>query len=168
MTTPRATPALRRAYASAPGGVDIWPTLTLTHALWSAPQYLTNAPNAFTATLETSETVTFLAFPFAVVLPTVDGTGSQDLQVTISNADQTVADLIQQAHADPTQRIQAVYREFLASAVDAPQSPPLRLEFDLIQIGEDAITGTAGRSDILNRRFPGTHYDVQHFPGLDR
>ena len=163
---------LARVWASAPAGVDLWPTLTLEHALWPAPYYLTSAPVAFTATLETpgNPTVTFTPFPFSVVLPTVDGAGQQDLQVTLTNADQEIADAVQAAHVDPTQRITATYRLYLSSlgSSQTPQAPPLRLAFDTIQISEEAVTGVAGRSDVLNRRFPGVWYDIQHFPGLDR
>lgn len=170
MPTLGTTTDLRTAYASAPAGVDIWPTLELAHPLWGAPYYLTSAPAPFTATLESGPTVTFQPFPFAVVLPAVDGAGQQDLHVTLTNADQAIADAVQLAHRDPTQRITAVYREFLSSgnAAQSPQSAPLHLAFASIQITEDAVTGIAGRSDVLNRKFPALWYDVAMFPGLDR
>jgi hypothetical protein len=170
MPTTSTTSALATARASAPAGVDIWQTLELDHPLWAASYYLTNAPAAFTVTLETGVTATFTPFPFSIKLPTVDGAGQQDLQVSLTNADQAIADAVQIAHADPTQRITAVYREYLSSlgTTQQPQSAPLRLAFDSIQITEDAVTGVAGRSDVLNRRFPGLWYDVAHFPGLDR
>jgi hypothetical protein len=77
---------------------------------------------------------------------------------------------VQRAHADPTERITATYRLYLSSlgTTQTPQAPPLRLAFDTIQITEEAVAGVAGRSDVLNRRFPGVWYDVAHFPGLDR
>jgi len=163
---------LARARASAPAGVDIWETLTLEHPAWDAPYYLTNAAQPFSATLEGTPAaiVTFLPFPFAIVLPTVDGAGQQDLQVTITNADPLIADAVQRAHADPTQRITATYRIFLSTlgSTQTPQSAPLRLSFDMIQITEEAVTGIAGRSDVLNRRFPGRWYNITDFPGLDR
>lgn len=161
---------LARVWASAPAGVDLWPTLTLEHPLWTAPYYLTSAPAPFTAQLETGASVTYTPFPFSVILPTVDGAGQQDLQVTLTNADPLIADAVQRAHADPTQRITATYRLYLSSlgVTQPPQAPPLRLAFDVIQITEEAVTGVAGRSDVLNRRFPGVWYDIAHFPGLDR
>jgi Domain of unknown function (DUF1833) len=170
------SPDLKRAYASAPAGVDLWPTLTLEHPAWvtsgHGPYYLTSAPVAFTARLETTgnPTVTFQPFPFALVLPAVDGAGQQDLQVTLTNADPTITQAVQLAHADPTQRIVATYRVFLSTlgATQTPQGPPLRLAFDSIQVTEEAVAGIAGRSDVLNRRFPGLWYDVALFPGLDR
>jgi hypothetical protein len=163
------TPELARAWASAPRGVEIWQTLELAHPLFGV-FFLTNAPTPFTVTLETGQLATFQPFPFALVLPTIDGAGQQDLSVTLTNADQAVADAVQLAHADPTTRIVATYRVFLSSLGSAqpPQAPPLRLEFDSVQITEEAVSGVAGRSDTLNRRFPGTWYDVVHFPGLDR
>lgn len=163
---------LARAYASAPAGVDLVATLTLEHANWATPYYLTSRPTPFTAKLETAgtPTVTFTPFPFSLVLPTVDGGGQQDLKVTLTNADPTIAQAVQLAHADPTQRITATYRVYLSSldATQTPQSPPLKLAFDGVQITEEAVSGTAGRSDVLNRRFPGFTYDVLRFPGLDR
>lgn len=162
------TPQLRTARASAPARKDILRTLELSHPLWPAPFYLTNWSQPFTATLETGATVTYQPFPFAVQLPTVDGAGQQNMNVSLTNADQQIADAVRLAHADPTSRIACVYREFLSDEVGAPQSAPLRLSFESIQITEEAVTGIAGRSDVLNRRFPGVWYDVQHFPGLDR
>jgi hypothetical protein len=165
------TAELERVHASAPAGVDLWETLTLEHSKFAAPYYLTSAPVAFTVRLEGSgATVTFTPFPFALVLPTVDGAGQQDLRVTLTNADPQLADAVQRAHADPTERIVATYRVYLSSLDTAqqPQSPPLRLAFDAIQITEDAVSGIAGRSDVLNRRFPSVPYDLLMFPGLDR
>jgi len=163
-----ATAALLVARASAPVGETIIPTLELSHPLWAAPYYLTSWSQAFTALLETGATVIFTPFPFAVILPTIDGAGQQDMQITLTNADQTIADAVRLAHQDPSTSIEAVYREFLGTAMDAPQSAPIRLVFDSIQITEEAVSGVAGRSDVLNRRFPGVWYDVQRFPGLDR
>lgn len=163
-----ATDALKTARASAPAGQRIIETLELWHPVWPARVYLTTWPSPFDANIETAETVTFTPFPFAVILPTVDGAGQQDMRVTLTNADQQVADLVRLAHTDPTRRIECIYREFLNTALDAPQSAPLRLTFDTITIGDESVTGTAGRSDVLNRRFPGIWYDVVRFPGLDR
>lgn len=163
-----ATAALLTARASAPPGESIIQTLELRHPLWPTPYYLTTWPHAFTAALEDGATATFVPFPFALVLPAIDGAGQQDMQVTITNADQSVADAVRAAHADPSTNIEAVYREFLGTDTGAPQSPPVRLRFDSIQITDEAVAGVAGRSDVLNRRFPGAHYDVQSWPGLDR
>jgi hypothetical protein len=163
-----ASAELRTAYASAPAGVDILATLELSHSRWAAPYYLTSYPTPFVATLDTELTVTFTPFPFALVLPTVDGAGRQDLQVTLTNADPLVRRAVIAAHADPKARIVCVYREFLTSEGTAQQSAPLRLTFDQIQITAEAVTGIANRSDVLNRRFPGLWYDTALFPGLDR
>ena len=163
-----ATTALLTARASAPTGESIIETLELRHPLWAAPYYITTWPQPFVAQLEDGATATFKTFPFAVALPAVDGAGQQDMQITITNADQEIADAVRLAHRDPTTNIEAVYREFLGSDLGAPQSAPVRLVFDAIQVTEEAVSGVAGRSDVLNRRFPGVWYDVQHFPGLDR
>jgi hypothetical protein len=161
---------LARARASAPAGVDLWETLTLEHPLWDAPYYLTNSTEAFTARDEDGATITYTPFPFSVVLPTVDGAGQQDMAVTLTNADQEIADAVQRAHADPTARITATYRLYLSTlgATQTPQAAPLRLAFDAITITDEAVSGIAGRSDVLNRRFPGRWYDTVFFPGLDR
>jgi hypothetical protein len=170
MATLQTTPALKRAYASAPGGADIWPTLELSHSAFAQTYYLTSASQAFSAQLESGVTVTFQPFPFAITLPAVDGAGQQDLTVSLTNADPFIMREVQAAHVKPTERIVAVYREFLATVDGSagPQSAPLRLSFATLQITEDAVTGIAGRSDTLNRRFPGVWYDIAHFPGLDR
>lgn len=161
---------LRTARASAVAGWSIIQTLELNHPNWGAPYYLSSWSENFTTTIETGATVTFTPFPFAVVLPKLDGAGQQDMQVTIANADadQTIAAALRQAIADPTQRITCTYREFLSNDLGAPQSPPIVLSFDSIALTDAGATGTANRSDVLNRRFPGQHYDVYLFPGLDR
>src|SRR5262245_52648963 len=161
---------LARAWASAPAGVQLWPTLTLTHPLWDAPYFLTSAAEAFTARTEDGQAITYTPFPFSVILPLVDGAGHQDLQVTLTNADPEIAAAVQRAHVDPTQRIECTYRLYLSTlgTEQTPQAPPLRLSFDVIQRTEEAVTGVAGRSDVLNRRFPARWYDIAHFPGLDR
>ena len=163
-----ATTALLENRASAPSGQGILRTLELWHPPWSQRYYLTDWPEPFDATLEVGGTVTFENYPFALVLPTVDGAGQQNMQVSLTNADPLIADLVRAAHADPAHRIECTYREFLTDQLDAPQSAPLKLSFDMIQVGDEAVTGVAGRSDVLNRRFPGVWYDTQHFPGLDR
>ena len=163
-----ATPALLEARASAPTGESIIETLELRNPLWASPYYITTWPRAFEADLEDGTHPTFTPFPFSVTLPSVDGAGQQDMQITITNADQVIADAVRLAHQDPSTTIEAVYREFLGSDLGAPQSAPVRLTFNAIQITEEAVSGVAGRSDVLNRRFPGIWYDVQHFPGLDR
>ena len=163
-----ATTALLEARASAPSGESIIETLELSHPLWETSYYITSWPRAFDADLEDGTSATFRSFPFAVTLPAIDGAGQQDMQITITNADQTIADAVRAAHQDPSTNIEAVYREFLGSDLGAPQSAPVRLVFDSIQITEDTVSGVAGRSDVLNRRFPGIWYEVQHFPGLDR
>jgi Domain of unknown function (DUF1833) len=160
---------LARVWASAPAGVDLWPTLTLSHPL-IGDYYLTSAPTAFTARTESGATITYRPYPFALVLPTLDGAGQQDLRVTLTNADQEVSDAVTRAHADPTTRITATYRLYLSTlgVSQTPQAPPLKLSFDAITITDEAVSGVAGRSDTLNRRFPGRWYDVTSFPGLDR
>src|SRR6185369_5774591 len=114
MPSTGATTALQQARASAPAGVDLWPTLTLAHPSWATPYYLTNAPVAFTAKDENGVAITYQPFPFTVILPTVDGTGNQDLKISLTNADPLVADAVQLAHATPTQRITATYRLYLS------------------------------------------------------
>jgi hypothetical protein len=161
---------LATAWASAPAGVDLWPTLTLSHSLFPTTYYLTSAPVAFTALDENNNPITYTPFPFSVVLPMVDGAGQQDLQLTLTNADQQIADAVQAAHAKPTERIVAIYRLYLSTlgSSQTPQAAPLTLSFEAITITEEAVSGVAGRSDVLNRRFPGVWYDVTSFPGLDR
>lgn len=164
------TPDLARVYASAPSERRYVWTLELWHPLFPRRFYITNdgQPWQFLLT-PTGPLVPFVPVPFAIVLPTRDGKGQQDMQIQIDNVGREAMDAIEAASFDPTTSITVTMRAYLDIAGSAPQDwPPKVLALQSVTVDAGAITGTATRADTLNRPFPSVVYRVDLFPGLNR
>lgn len=159
---------LQRIYASAPAGETLLETLELAHPLFARTFYVTNAPEPFTATLETGATVDFETLPFAARQPTSDGQGNQDLGLVIDNVDREILEQLELAIANPRERIAVTYRCFASGDLSAPGSDPIALSISEVSAGLTTVDATAGRADVLNRKFPAVLYEIGQFPGLDR
>lgn len=159
---------LQRIYASAPAGEMPLETLQLAHPLFSQSWFITNHSAGFSATLETGETVDFIALPFAARQPNSDGSGNQDMGLVIDNVDREIIEELERAIADPSQRIAVTYRAFASGDLSAPGSEPISLSITEISAGLTTVEATAGRADVLNRKFPAVLYEIGQFPGLDR
>jgi hypothetical protein len=126
---------------------------------------------ALTATLEDGSSVPFEVFPFQVRLPNSDAQGGQELEIVLQNVGQELVTELESAAMKPDERIAVVYRVYLESKKDAPQNLPLRLSFTSLTMTDQAVSGTAGRSDVLNQPFPLRTYAPSgefSFPGLAR
>jgi hypothetical protein len=162
------SPEMQRIYASAPAGETVLETLELAHPLFARTHYITNGPLPFTATLETGATVDFLTLPFSAKQPNSDAGGNQDLALVIDNVDREIIEELERASVDPTTRIAVTYRAYASSDLSAPGSTPIVLSISDVSAALTTVQATAGRTDVLNRRFPAVLYEVQQFPGLDR
>ena len=162
------SPELQRIYGSAPEGEQIFETLELRHPRFSQAHYITNAPLSFEATLETGQLIAFTPLPFSAKLPGASSGGNQDLVLVIDNVDREIIDELENASADPTQRISVIYRAFASRDLSAPGSDPIALSVADISATASRVEATASRTDVLNRRFPSQLYETTFFPGLDR
>ena len=163
------TQALKEIYASAPAQQRYIETLTFSHSLFPQTYYLTNDNVPWMFTLETNVITTFSPVPFEIVLPTLSGDGTQDLNLTIANIGRDLVDPLEAANALPTEAVKCTYRVFLDQHLCYPQnSPALTLIITGIQVTKDSVTATATRSDVLNRAFPYNFYKTDQFPGLRR
>jgi hypothetical protein len=163
------TPALQRAYVSAPVDEHIIATLELSHSAFTPNKfYLNDSPTAITATIEGGSTVTFTPFPFQFKLPVSDNQGAQELLITLANAGQDLVTQIEAASRKPQERIDIVLRIYLSSDLTAPQALPLRLTVDNLSMNDQAIVATANRADVLNFPFPSIGFTPEAFPGLKR
>lgn len=160
--------ALQRIYASAPIGAAVWETLELRHPLFSQSWFVTNTALPFTATLETGAVVNFQTLPFAAKLPGSNANGRQDLALVLDNVDRELIDELERAGADPTTRISIIYRAFASDDLSAPGSDPIALSISEVSAGLTTVEATAGRTDVLNKKFPAVLYTIAQFPGLDR
>ena len=159
---------LARIYASAPTDDSYIETIELAHPLFSQTWYLTTEPYAFAGSLEDGTAVSFEPFPFSVQLPGQSGQGQQDLVLAVDNVDRSILDELERANADPTQLITATYRVFTRSDPAAPALVLPALAIADVAATATQISGTASRTDVLNRPFPASIYTVEQFPGLDR
>jgi len=162
------SPALQRIYASAPAGATVWETLEIYHPLFLQRHFVTNTPLAFTARLETGDLVTFETLPFAARQPGSNGSGQQDLALVLDNVDRELIEELERASLDPTTRIEVTYRAYASDDLEAPGSEPIALSISEVSAGLAQVEATAGRTDVLNKKFPAVLYTVAQFPGLDR
>lgn len=161
--------ALREVYASAPATSRYIDTLAFSHSLFDKTYYLTSDNQPWPFLLETGQLVTFAPMPFRIVLPSNDGRGQQDLNLTLANIGQDLVAPLEAAIAKPSEPVKCVYRVYLDQASTPPQnSPPLTLIITGVSMTRDAVSATATRNDVLNRAFPFTFYRFDSFPGLRR
>ena len=161
--------ALRRIYASGDPDRRYVETLQITHPAMTKAYYLTNDMQPWDFELEDGSVQTFDQMPFQIVLPKHDGEGRQDMNVTIGGVDQTIIEELELANEQPNDPLVITYRVYLDVANSQPQNdPPLTLTITQVSASMLSITGTAGRADILNRRFPKRVYTITEFPGLRR
>jgi len=160
--------ALREIYASAPTTQRFIETLALSHSLFSQVYYITSDNQNWTFLLETGATVTFVAMPFKIVLPTSDGKGNQDLGLTLANIGRELIDPLELAQAKPSEPVKCVRRVYLDTPSTTPADSPLTLLISAANVTKEAVSATATRMDVLNRAFPFNFYRADLYPGLRR
>ena len=162
--------ALQEVYASNPTDKRYIETLEVYHPLFRQRWYLTNdVDQEWDFSLEDGTVVTFQRVPFQIVLPRQDGEGRQDLQITVDDVTHELFTEVETASADPHKPITLTFRPYLNVTGSMPQmDPPLTLTISNISFSRGTVTAIAMRADVLNKRFPGTIYRVDTFPGLHR
>lgn len=158
--------AIKEAYASAPSDVIVYHTLEINHPSFTQPIYVVRDWTDLTATLETSEEVTFIRYAFDLTKPEVSATGVPQCQVTIDNVSREILANIQLA-LQSIDKITMTYREYISTDLSGPQNdPPLTMTVLSIKADVFRITATAGFGDMVNKRFPSQEYTAERFPGL--
>lgn len=99
MPDPTLAEALKEAYAAAPADTVIYHTITLDHSTFATPLYLVRDRTDLSATLETGEAVTFVAYAFDFKRPEVSVGGVPQLVVEIDNVSQAILAAVQAASA---------------------------------------------------------------------
>jgi len=169
VASPQYLPPAQRVLASAPDGqMPLW-GITLEHSEFVETHWLINRPTPMALTLEDDTVQTYDPSYFELTLPTMDGEGQQDAKLSLQNVDRILVEELEAANTVPSERIVVTLRLFLEDDPTAgPQNVPLKLSFSQVQATSQAVTGTAGRPDTLNRAFPGEVYRIDRWPGLDR
>lgn len=131
--------------------------LTIDHADLATPLRVTSD-----AVSTTSNSNTFLAYPFNLTLPDDPDSGFSSGKLTIDNVSRDIVVAIRQISSPPTVTIQVVlgsdpdnvYVEFT--------------DFKLSNIQYDALTVTASLvlDHFINEPYPGTRFRPSNFPGM--
>lgn len=154
-------------YASGGPADMYYEMLTLSHPLFTRDWSIVNNPYPITATLETGNTIeVFEPYPFTASMAGTGESGNQDLEVSISNVDQTPIKEIELASEEPGLPIQLVYRVYIASNLGSPGYVVDGLTVSEINVGENQIVARASATDLVNRVFPTRLYTTTLFPGL--
>jgi len=157
----RSMTILNRLYAS--GGTEIEiPTLQITDGV--VTHYLTDGWDDVVATLETGETVTFIACGMALALPARNGDGTQDLKFALCNITGEISEYIQTVLREKRQ-CRLAYRSFLDTDVTAPTEQPVWLDVKDGQWTATQVDVVAGYFDLLKTAWPREIWTLQKFPG---
>jgi len=173
MPAPQYNAAAQRILASAPHlASPLW-GITLEHPLFAETHRIINRPVAMDlahgATDPEPGTFTYAPAYFELTLPRIDGKGTQDATLALQNVDRVITDELERANGDPTTRISVTLRLFIESDPDAGSANvPLQLSFANVTANAQVVSGTAGRTDVLNRSFPREVYRIDRWPGLNR
>lgn len=160
------TAAAREAYAVHRVSVPVIETLEIYHPSLPERIYLAANTEPITATLETGQTVTFLASSIRVTLPPKNNEGIQDLQIDVCNADRRISDFLETA-SNYHEKVTCNYRPYVASDLTQPaMNPPLSLVLSEATAQGGQVSATASFADLANRQFPAGDYNRTNHPNL--
>lgn len=160
------TDAIKEAYAVAPTNIRVFETLEISHESIEEPIRIVQDFRALTATLETSEEVTFQPVWFNFTLPAATESGRQDLSLSIDNINREVSDFVNLAKEYVTP-VTIIYRPYLSSNLSQPQlDPPLRLTLQDVSISLLTVSGKAIFADVVNKKWPTEFYTRARFPSI--
>lgn len=161
---------LKRIYVTAPVDDNYVETLALYHILFSGGvRYITNKRDGWSANLETGESVFFDYLPFLAVPPDMAENANLSMKVGIDNTTTNLMDELELLSTEPTEPITMIYRVYLESDPTTVQNdPPLQLDVQAVTATNEAVSFTAGMTNIRSRPFPSILYSTEQFPGLLR
>jgi hypothetical protein len=159
--------AYAEAAACAPAGRAMLACYALNHPSFDAPVYIVSDHQNFTATLETSEEVEFVACPVDVVPPEESDDGrSPTIAVRIDGVSRILADQLDLASGS-LDLITITERIYASDDPSAPAvMPPLEMTLRDVTVSETTVTAQAGFSDPVNTGFPAKDYLAREYPGL--
>jgi len=135
----------------------VWLYLLTIETPRNLPLYLVNNNEEFV-----SNGITYLPYPFELVLPEDTGDKLPTVKLTISNVDGAIVDAIRGFATAPqisVQLVSSAYPDVIEKKLDYLQ---------LRNVSYDAMTisGTLETINVLSRRFPDESYDPVHFPAI--
>lgn len=108
---------------------------------------------------------TYTASGLDVSLPERNASGQQNLTFAIENVTGIAQDFIDRALTKGV-RIDVIYREYLASDLTQPASPPLRMVAVGAKMEGASLQVTASYQDPIGQAWPRERYNAADHPGL--
>jgi hypothetical protein len=155
---------IQTVYASAPAQYVILPTLEILVPGEDAIRVVA-AYEDVTATLETAQTVTFLAGPFEFKRPEKSTRGNQTLTISIANVTGEAQKAVQSA-MDSGLEVPVIYREYLSTDLTAPAINPIKMTLRGGTFQGIMVQIEAGYYDLLGTAWPRKRYLADFSPGL--
>lgn len=159
------TTLLERIYASAPTDEFLLHTLEISNPVFLAPYRFVQDFEDLTATLETSEVVTFMASGIGLSLPQRGVQGREDLSFQLDNVSGDAAMAIRDAQ-DSGQGTDVIYRAYSSNDLSAPIGAPLKLIATSAKINIRSVQVVATFRDFVNKAWPRRLYSIDRFPGM--
>ena len=140
--------------------------IEISHPDVTPSHFLVNDRQAWDFTLENGTVQTHQPYGFAVTLPTTDGGGVSDMNITVDNTDRFLHDFLEQAKTFESP-ITVTYRIYFADDPTTPQlTPPLEMSLTDVTINTFQVSGRARFVDLVNTKFLTVDYDRKRFPSL--
>ncbi|MFT7337638.1 MAG: hypothetical protein ACI92B_000960 [Marinobacter maritimus] len=155
---------IKTVYASAPSKHVILATLEIL-VPGADPIRVVAAYEDVTAELETGETVTFQAGPFAYKEPSKDTRGVQMLTFSIANVTGEAQKAVEKAIEEDAY-VPVNYRVYLSTDLTAPAKRPYKMTMRGGSFRGMMVQVEAGYFDLLNTQWPRLRYTADWAPGL--
>jgi hypothetical protein len=147
--------------------VDWRHAFVLTHATMADPVYLIDDTQLFEGIVD-GHVREFQPVPMDLRLPSRDNDGRQDLTVTWCGIADPAKTFLDTAITDGLSPISCRHTIFILGNQNPQIDPWIEYYFSQVSITREAVSATASRADILNRKFPTQMYRFSRFPGLRR
>ena len=171
MTADRLTQAMQEAYAAVLSSVVILHTLELNHPAFATPIRVVTGDDGLPAaqtvalTLESGETVDFMAMAFDVTPPGFDDKGPTPGRIRI---DFVSGELIEPLEAAATTSgvIEVTYRAWRSDQRGEPGDVVKGLKLRRVGLNETAAEGDVGFDEVGKQAFPRQTYSIDLYPAL--
>lgn len=148
---------------------EMWlDVLELTHPNWPQGYVLINYPEPLSVIFETGRTVTCTPVAFQLDLPDAGTDGRQDMSIAMDNVGGEMWTALELAQQRPDFPITVTWRAYTNKQRGNPQAMPVTLSVTSVAATKEAISLTASRTDIINRKWPRVFYRAERWPGLNR
>ena len=164
--------ALADIYSANPSGVYYAEVISIDHSALSEPLVITNTSIEFLALVD-GVARNVIPVPFTLKLPDKDTSGSQAMNIVISNLEQNMINIIERMSQYPYEPAICTYNVYIKGqaiyGVHAPQyNPSPRYDITSFSVNESTIVAVATKTNLHNRRWPKVVYTPTLFPGLDK